>query len=159
MGKDEGSTGSDADHNGADVKFAQMMIPHHQQAVEMSGLVLKADGVEPDVVALAEDIKAAQAPEIELMQGWLEDWGADDGGMDGMDGMLSVDQMTALEGARGDRLVALFLEGMIGHHEGAIQMARDALDAGSSPDAQELAGQIIESQRAEIARMRDILGP
>lgn len=74
MGKDEGSTGSDADHNGADVKFAQMMIPHHQQAVEMSGLVLKADGVEPDVVALAEDIKAAQAPEIELMQGWLEDW-------------------------------------------------------------------------------------
>nr|MBA2699273.1 DUF305 domain-containing protein [Nocardioidaceae bacterium] len=46
-GKDAGSTGSDADHNGADVKFAQMMIPHHQQAVEMSGLVLKADGVEP----------------------------------------------------------------------------------------------------------------
>lgn len=166
-GSDGGGSGSATPHNDADVQFAQMMIPHHQQAVEMSDLVLQADGIDPEVTSVAEAIKAAQAPEIEMMQGWLKEWGADE--VDGMhdmngmgemsgDGMLSGGDMRKLTRAEGDELATLFLEGMIGHHRGAIAMARNELDAGSSSDAQKLAGEIIESQEAEIEQMRQLLG-
>ena len=162
-GSDGGGSGTATDHNDADVQFAQMMIPHHQQAVEMSKLVLQADGIDPAVTMVAKGIKAAQAPEIELMQGWLQQWGAEVDEMDGMhgmggDGMLSDDDMSKLGRAEGDELSMLFLEGMIGHHRGAIGMARHELDAGSSSDARKLASQIIESQGAEIKLMRDLLG-
>lgn len=163
-GSDGGGSGSATDHSDADVQFAQMMIPHHQQAVAMSELVLQADGIDPEVTKVAEAIKAAQAPEIELMQGWLQEWGADD--MDGMhdmngmegDGMLSDSDMGKLARAKGDELTTRFLEGMIGHHRGAIEMARHELDKGSNSDAQKLADEIIESQQAEIGQMRDLLG-
>ena len=89
--------------------FAAMMIPHHQQAVEMSDIILAKKGIDPRVVDLATQIKAAQGPEIQTMKGWLEDWGipyddsmSDMGGMGGMDhgdGMMSDDDMAALDAA------------------------------------------------------------
>ena len=62
-------------HNQADMMFARMMIPHHQQAVQMSDMILAKQGIDPRVVDLAKQIKAAQGPEIDQMQGWLNQWG------------------------------------------------------------------------------------
>lgn len=158
------STGTPAagPHNQADVMFAQMMIPHHQQAIEMSDLILAKEDISPDVTGLAEQIKAAQAPEIAQMTGWLAGWGqtADpstpmDHGMGG--GMMSQADLDALEQATGDRAAQLFLDGMIIHHEGAIDMAETQLATGQNATAKELAQQIITSQQAEITTMDQLL--
>jgi len=135
------------------------MIPHHEQAIEMSDLILDEDGIDPEVVALAETIKAAQGPEIELMESWLDDWGTDMGDMRGTmgDGMMSDTDMQALEDVTGDEASRLFLEQMIEHHEGAIDMAQSEVDNGENPDVVNLAESIIESQTAEIDTMEEIL--
>ncbi|CAN7147204.1 DUF305 domain-containing protein [Microbacterium sp. LjRoot45] len=156
----DSSASAPADANQADVMFAQMMIPHHQQAVEMADVILAEDGIDPEVTSLAESIKAAQQPEIDLMESWLESWGMDMGNMDGMhhgDGMMSEEDMDALEAATGDKASRLFLEQMIEHHEGAIEMAQDEVDDGQYADAVQLAQRIIETQTAEIARMKELL--
>lgn len=149
------------DFNQADAMFAMMMIPHHEQAVEMSDLILAKPGVPQEVSDLAEQIKAAQAPEIELMRSWLEDWGMDmpgaGGGMGHGDGMMSDDDMAQLEAADGAVAWRLFLEQMIEHHEGAIDMAQSELERGVNEDALELAERIIQTQTAEIATMERLL--
>jgi uncharacterized protein (DUF305 family) len=155
-----GTSGSElpADVNNADIMFTTMMIPHHEQAIEMADLILDEDGVDTRVVALAETIKAAQGPEIELMESWLDDWGTGMGDMPGMgDGMMSDIDMEALEDATGEEASRLFLEQMIEHHDGAIDMAQTEVDNGESPDVIGLAGSIIQSQTAEIATMEEIL--
>ena len=151
-----------ADFNDADVMFAQMMIPHHQQAVEMADMILTKDGIGQGVLTLAEDIKAAQQPEIEQLQGWLDEWGADSvpgsmAGMDHGDGMMSDEDMQTLEAATGADASRLFLEQMTMHHEGAITMAQDEVDNGQNPDAIELARTIVDTQTAEIATMQELL--
>ncbi|MBH0082207.1 DUF305 domain-containing protein [Salinibacterium sp. SWN167] len=156
-----------ADANMTDVMFTAMMIPHHEQAVEMADMVLAKDEIDERVVALAQDIKAAQGPEIDLMSGWLDDWGIDMGdgmgemsGIDGMahgDGMMSESDMEELNAASGDEASRLFLEQMIVHHEGAIDMAQPELDSGQNADVIELAQKIMDAQTIEIALMRDIL--
>jgi uncharacterized protein (DUF305 family) len=166
-GMDHGGGGSSpsavvqGEFNAADSMFAMMMIPHHEQAIEMSDLILATSGVDQRVLDLAQQIKAAQAPEIELMQSWLDDWGMpSSGGMDGMDhgdGMMSEDDMTALEAAEGAEAARLYLEQMIEHHQGAIEMAQDELDDGANPDVVALAQRIITSQTAEIATMQELL--
>ncbi|WGW13670.1 DUF305 domain-containing protein [Saxibacter everestensis] len=176
-GTDSGSTGhhdsgsssqeSSADHNDADVTFAQMMIPHHSQAVEMSDMVLAKDGLRPEVRDLAERIKAAQGPEITTMAGWLEEWGAAatpegkhgmEHGGPGMDGMMSEDGMKALDAADAESASRLFLEQMIKHHEGAVDMAKTERQSGSNPEALKLADKVISSQEEEIAEIRKLLG-
>ncbi|WP_411024420.1 DUF305 domain-containing protein, partial [Salmonella sp. s58760] len=90
------------------------------------------------VAALAEEIKAAQGPEIQKMEQWLEEWGADTSNMEGMDhggGMMSDDDMQALEDATGADASRLFLEQMIEHHQGAVEMAQDEVDNGQNSDA------------------------
>ena len=157
-------TGPDEDSgaNMADVMFVQMMIPHHEGAIEMSDLLLSKSGIDPEVVELAEQIKAAQGPEIEQMEAWLDDWGVPGmksiDGMDhgGMDGMTDED-MRALEDASGPEAEELFLRQMIVHHEGAIDMAEDLIDDGEHPGVRELAESIIVSQAAEIEQMRSML--
>lgn len=160
-GMDHGSSSAPAsDANEADVMFASMMIGHHQQAIEMSDLVLGKDDVDERVVDLAERIKDAQAPEIEQMQGWLDDWGvdaADAGGMEHGDGMMSEDDMAALEKAPGGEASRLFLEQMIVHHEGAIEMAEAQIADGENADAVALAEDIVSAQSDEIAEMKEIL--
>ncbi|GAA2897130.1 DUF305 domain-containing protein [Microbacterium esteraromaticum] len=161
-GMDHGS--SSAPHSAdaaaqADVAFAMNMIAHHQQAIEMSDVLLGTQGAAPEVAELAERIKAAQQPEIDTMTQWLTAWGEDPsmGGMDHGDGMMSPDDMAALEDADGPAASRLFLVQMIVHHEGAIEMAEQELADGKDARALELAQRVIDDQTAEIAEMRSML--
>ncbi|MET1086087.1 MAG: DUF305 domain-containing protein [Arthrobacter sp.] len=153
-----------AGHNAADVMFAQMMIPHHAQAVQMSDIMLKKQGVPAEVTALATQIKAAQGPEIEKMTGWLTSWNeptaAPSGhsmGGGGMDGMMGEEDLKKLDAAQGTDAAKLFLTQMIAHHEGAVMMARTESTDGKNPDAVQLSKDIVASQEAEIQEMKDLL--
>jgi hypothetical protein len=141
-----------------DIMFAQMMIPHHEQAIEMSTLA-ETRAENPEVKALAAKIKAAQAPEIEIMKGWLTKAGASThmGHTMGMDGMLSEAEMQALRNATGQEFDRLFLEGMIAHHEGAVEMT-SMVTGSKNADAHELGHSIDDSQTDEIAFMKELLG-
>ncbi|PUB27011.1 uncharacterized protein (DUF305 family) [Promicromonospora sp. AC04] len=154
-------SGDQAEHNDADVMFAQMMIPHHEQAIEMSDVVLAKPDADPAVTDLATQIKAAQAPEIEELGGWLDAWGAErsseHGGHAGMDGMMSDDDMQALGDAAGPEASRLFLEQMIAHHQGAVEMAEEEIESGQDPAAVELAQTIVDTQTAEIETMENLL--
>jgi len=150
----------------ADVMFAQMMIPHHEQAVVMADLA-DSRASAPVIVDLAREIKGAQAPEIDLMSSWLEAWGAermssDDAmgahGSHGMAGMLSEEQLDALAQAQGAEFDALFAQAMIEHHQGAVQMARDVLEDGADPEVAALAREIIVTQEKEILQLQSFLG-
>lgn len=156
---------SSAGFNGADTMFAQMMIPHHEQAIELSDLALDpATGAGDEVRALATAIAAAQDPEIDEMTALLEGWGepvAMDSGEDHsgmMSGMLTVDELDALAALRGQEFDRAWLEAMIAHHEGAVSMAEDVLADGESAEIRDLAGRITAAQGDEIARMRALLG-
>jgi uncharacterized protein (DUF305 family) len=160
----------DGDHMGtsagseSDVMFAQMMIPHHQQAVEMS-ILAETRASSPEIKALAAEIKQAQQPEIDLMTVWLNEWDAPvltgDDAMGahsghGMAGMLTDEQLAALANSSGPEFDTLFAEYMIEHHEGAIDMAQAVADSSDARVA-ELAQGIIETQRAEIAELEAFL--
>ncbi len=161
-------------HNSADVMFNQMMIPHHQQAVEMAGLV-ESRTQNPAVRQLATAIAGAQQPEIDQMTARLKSWGvplttSDDSGHEGhsmpghsmsggsMSGMMSEQQMAAMTAASGAQFDTLWLQGMIAHHEGAVEMANTELAQGIDPGSRELATQIKNSQQAEITQMKNLLG-
>lgn len=155
-----------ADHNDADIMFAQMMIPHHQQAVEMSEMLLAKEGIPAQVVEFAQGVIDAQGPEIDRMNAMLEAWdqqpvtdsgGMDHGKMGGMSGMMSQEDMIALEEAQGTEAARLYLEQMTAHHEGAVDMARDEVADGQNPHAITLAEQVISDQEAEIAQMKQML--
>lgn len=155
-------SGASTAFNDADVTFAQQMTPHHRQAVAMSDLVLAKSGVDPEVTALAQQIKQAQEPEIATMAAWLSAWGRPSdnemGGMDrDSDGMMSAEDLDALAAADGPTGQRLYLDGMVRHHKGAVTMARTEVDAGQDPDAVALAQQIVTSQQTEIATMEKIL--
>jgi uncharacterized protein (DUF305 family) len=170
-------------HNDADVMFAQHMIPHHQQAIEMSDMLLAKQGIDPRVTELAKQIKAAQGPEIQQMQGWLAQWGnpampsmpsgdmpghgdmpgmtgmpmPTTSAMPGMSGMMSEQDMTALQNAQAVEAGKLFLTQMIAHHEGAITMAQNEIKGGQYAAAVELARSIVTAQQKEIETMKGIL--
>lgn len=154
-----------AEHNDADVMFAQMMIPHHQQAVEMSEMLLAKDDVPAEVAAFAQKVIDAQGPEIERMNAMLTAWGqdpVDTDGMEGMDhggmsGMMSESDMAALEQAQGTEAARLYLEQMTAHHKGAVDMAKDEVEDGQNPQAVQLAEQVIADQEAEITEMQQML--
>lgn len=147
------ATSPDSRFSSQDLMFAEMMIPHHEQAIEMSDLAL-AKSSDPEVRALAQQIKDAQTPEIEQMKSWGASSEAHAGHM--MDGMLSDDEMTELTSVSGKEFDRLFLEGMIKHHEGAIEMADMVVDSTNSEVAT-LARTIIDAQRAEIEKMKVLL--
>ncbi|MGW1029734.1 DUF305 domain-containing protein [Streptomyces sp. NPDC002577] len=158
-----GSSASAADFNGADVSFAQMMIPHHQQALEMAKL---ADGRASDseIKKLAAQIKKAQDPEIKTMRGWLKSWGkpTETESMAGMDhsggsGMMSDEDMTELEAAKGTEFDKMFAWMMIDHHNGAISMAKGEQKTGKNADAKKMADAIVEGQSAEVKQFQSIL--
>lgn len=149
-----------ASFNDADIAFAQMMIPHHEQAVEMSDTLLSKDGIDEQVLNLATQIKDAQQPEIDQLNAWLSEWHAAESAMQGMDhgdGMMSADDMTALEDASGADASKLFLEQMIVHHEGAITMAQAQIDDGENADAVAMAEAIVATQSDEVSLMQDLL--
>jgi uncharacterized protein (DUF305 family) len=137
-----------------DIMFAEMMIPHHEQAIEMADLAL-AISQDSEVLSLATQIKSAQAPEIEQMKSWgSSHMGSHAGHM--MDGMLSDEELEELSRASGPDFDRLFLEGMIKHHEGAIEMAEMILESNNA-EAASLARNILETQKAEIETMKKLL--
>ena len=155
-----------AEANAADISFAQLMIPHHQQALDMAEMAL-AQAESPEVLELAAQIQAAQDPEIQMMSGWLQEWGApmkmeddhgshDMGGMT-MSGMMSDEDMQALADATGADFDRMWLEMMIAHHEGAIVMADQVKAESSNANVITLADAVISGQAAEIATMQQLL--
>ncbi len=163
MGSSSSTASTAGQFDAADVMFAQMMIPHHQQAVAMSDTLLKKSGVTAETTALAEEIKAAQQPEITTMQGWLKAWGHDmGGGMGGMndgsdDGMATDAEMKKFDQTDGTAAERMYLEMMTKHHQGAIAMAQTEIKTGKNTDAVALANDIITSQRQEIVTMKKLL--
>ncbi|MGC2997077.1 DUF305 domain-containing protein [Streptomyces sp. G35A] len=155
---------SQGQHNAADVAFGKGMIPHHRQAVEMADLAPdRAQSAE--VKKLAADIKKAQDPEIKKLSGWLTAWGEEvpaEGAMDhsmhGSGGMMTQQEMTELENASGKAFDTAFMEMMIKHHEGAVEMAKTEQADGAYAPARGMAADIIASQSAEIEQMNKLLG-
>ncbi len=153
-------------HNAADTEFAQMMIVHHQGAIQMAELAVERASTE-EVRALGERIADAQGPEIDLMAGWLDAWGEaqpDEADMDvmghegmDMDGMDQTAVMAELSGLSGAQFDRRFLELMIEHHKGAIVMAEAERDEGQHSEATGLSQKIIDDQTAEIAEMTHLL--
>ena len=170
---DDTRTASNGDEfNDADVAFATDMIQHHAQALSMVDLTLGRP-LDPEVETLAEDIRAAQAPEIEQMTDWLTAWdepvpatmrdhanahGEGDMDMGDMPGMMSAEDMAALEGTPDAEFQERFLQMMIEHHEGAVEMAKTEQSDGRFGPAIDLAEAIESSQTDEIALMQDLLG-
>ncbi|MEU5217139.1 DUF305 domain-containing protein [Streptomyces sp. NPDC020807] len=156
------ASASAAGFNDADVMFAQMMIPHHQQALEMAKL---ADGraEDPEVRKIVAAIEKAQDPEIRKMRSWLKGWGKPDaveggsGSGHGMAGMMSEQDMKDLSAAKGKAFDRKFAELMIAHHEGAVAMAEDERKDGLDTGARKLADDVVRTQSAEIAELRKIL--
>ncbi|MGQ4490932.1 DUF305 domain-containing protein [Streptomyces sp. SAS_281] len=152
-------------HNAADAAFAKGMIPHHRQAVEIAGLVPGRAG-SAEVKKLAEDIKKAQDPEIRTLSGWLTSWGEEvpaEGAMDHSmhgdgGGMMGAEEMDKLKDSSGKAFDTAFMEMMIEHHEGAVEMARTERADGVHGPARTMAAAIITSQSAEISRMNELLG-
>jgi uncharacterized protein (DUF305 family) len=162
------SSAAATDLNEADITFLQGMVPHHEQAIEMAQMA-SSRAASQEVRDLAERIEGAQDPEITQMNALLQQAGVDtSGGSGGHDahggsrmveheGMMSEDQMAALENAMGPDFDKLFLTSMIEHHEGAVSTSEAVLKAGSSPEVKELARAILEAQRTEISEMQALL--
>jgi len=187
-GNDSGSSGGDAGsdssasssssasagaHNAQDVSFAQGMIPHHMQALEMAKLA--ADRASSAKVKdLAARVEKAQDPEIKTMSGWLTSWGEDvptssdstAESMPGMDhsggsampGMMDGSDMDELEKASGADFDTMFLTMMIDHHKGAVDMAGTEKSKGEYGPATSMADDIVTAQTAEITEMNKLLG-
>ena len=151
--------------NDSDVMFSQMMIPHHEQAIEMSDIALDPTVGASDVVKeLATRIKGAQDPEIATMKAFLTSWKMSltpDSSMDHSDmmsGMLSADDIKKLSSLRGVEFDRAWMTGMIEHHEGAIEMAKDVLKDGKDTAVKALAQLITTAQDSEILEMKKLLG-
>ena len=148
-----------AEHNAADAMFAQMMLPHHAQAVEMSDIMLAKPDMGAKITVLAKDIKAAQAPEITTMTNFLDSWREPTTmtGDHAMAGMMTSADLEKLKAAQGTEAAKLFLTQMTAHHEGALEMAKTEVTSGKNADAVALATSIVSSQEAEINDMKALL--
>ncbi|MEQ1699603.1 MAG: DUF305 domain-containing protein [Ilumatobacteraceae bacterium] len=160
-----GGSAATVELNAADIEFAQGMIAHHEQAIEMAEIALDPNiGASPEVIDLATRIKGAQDPEVELMTGWLTAAGepvamdASEGhDMSSMDGMMTAEQMDAMSAMTGTEFDQMWLEMMIAHHEGAITQSETVKANGSNADVHALADQIITAQQGEITEMQALL--
>ena len=157
-------TGNPAGYNSADITFATLMIKHHQQAIELADLTPQRTDNQA-LLKLANTISAEQQPEIDTMKALLVQWGADptmgDHGMHGgsaMQGMVDDATMTKLKSLNGPEFDTLWLQSMIAHHQGAIEMAKTEIAKGQSADLTTMAKSIVTSQQAEIDQMKQMLG-
>ncbi len=156
-------------HTEADVRFMQQMIGHHEQALVMAALVPSRTRRE-DVRRMSQRIEVSQRDEIRLMTQWLEDRHEpvpdhrthDAGAHDvQMPGMLTARQVSRLRASSGKAFDRLFLRGMIDHHQGALTMVARLLATGRAAQEPELfsfLSDVDSGQRAEILRMRTMLG-
>jgi uncharacterized protein (DUF305 family) len=157
-------TGQPAGYNADDVAFATNMIPHHEQAVELSAMVPDRS-TNAELIGLAQQISGAQQPEINVMKVFLVQWNENpeaNSGHEGhgstMAGMVDAPTMTKLESLNGAEFDKLWLESMISHHQGAIEMAKAEITNGDNVDAKALADKIVATQEAETGQMKQMLG-
>jgi uncharacterized protein (DUF305 family) len=150
-------------HNADDVSFAQNMLPHHKQALELVDLA-RDNSTDPALLELASGIAAAQGPEIGQMSEMLRSWGQDpDAAMDhsghgmAMPGMVDDAAMQRLGSLRGAEFDTLWLQSMISHHQGAVEMAKAEIANGQNGEAKALAEHVVSSQEAEITQMKQML--
>jgi uncharacterized protein (DUF305 family) len=158
MGGHMGHNSTSANYTGADIMFLQMMIPHHQQAVDISNLAMKSSK-DSELLALAKKIAADQTSEIAMMKAWIKDAGAgtDMGhSMEGMGGMLNDAELSALSAETGTKFDILWLKGMTGHHDGAIHMTTMIRDA-SNPDIKAFGERVVKDQTAQIEQMKAMI--
>lgn len=151
---------SNGDFNDADVLFAQEMTLHHEQAVQMAQMALSSSAyASTQVKDLAQRIVNAQGPEIAMMKGWLTDWNMpmEMSGMSHASGMMSNDEMASLKNMTYAEFDKMWLELMIKHHQGAIEIASSLESRGKCPPVLKLASQIVSGQTAEIAEMQLLL--
>ena len=159
------STEQTASHNEDDVMFAQMMIPHHQQAIELTALVPDRS-TNPDLIALASKIAGEQQPEIGGMRALLLQWDVNPAEMPhesghagmAMQGMIDDATMVKLDSLKGADFDILWLQSMISHHQGAIEMAKIEIADGKNVDMITVAKNIVTAQQAEIDQMKQMLG-
>jgi len=159
------STEQTASHNEDDVMFAQMMIPHHQQAIELTALVPDRS-TNPDLIALASKIAGEQQPEIGGMRALLLQWDVNPAEMPhesghagmAMQGMIDDATMVKLDSLKGADFDTLWLQSMISHHQGAIEMAKIEIADGKNVDMITVAKNIVTAQQAEIDQMKQMLG-
>ena len=152
------SNSKNANYTGADIMFLQMMIPHHQQAIDISNLAMKSSQ-DAELIELAKIIARDQAAEIKQMKAWLADAGASEDmghSMDGMGGMLNDDELAALSAATGKEFDVLWLKGMTEHHDGAIHMTQMIEDA-QNADIKTFGTKVIKDQSEQIAQMKKML--
>ena len=147
-------------HNSDDVMFAQMMIPHHEQAVELSAMAPQHTN-NTELIKLSGEVLKQQQPEINTMKADLIEWGVnpDDptargGHMTGMVDEATLAKLKTLQGAEFDKL---WLQSMISHHEGAIEMAKSEIANGKNPDIKALADAIVSGQQTQIDQMKKML--
>jgi uncharacterized protein (DUF305 family) len=154
MSSNENASGAYTDD---ELMFASMMIPHHSQAITISDLAL-ANTTNPEILSFATAIRDAQAPEIAQMQSWLDqsDYSGTHAGHMDMGGMLSDEELAELSTAKGSAFDRLFLEGMIAHHEGAIDML-SMIKNSTNSEVKKLSADIFTSQSAEIEAMKALL--
>lgn len=163
------TTAARSDFNDADVTFLQMMYPHHAQAVEMAELTPERTQNQ-QLLGLADAINQAQGPEMQQMTTLLQGFGkpaptegehgsgGQEGHSSGMPGMMSPESMNALTEASGEAFDRMWLEMMIEHHQGAIEMAQTEIAEGSNAEAKEMAEAIMDTQQTEIDQMNGMLG-
>ncbi|MBO4165204.1 DUF305 domain-containing protein [Micromonospora antibiotica] len=147
-------------YNTLDVWFVRMMIPHHQQALQLAALAPDR-AASAQVKAIAARIRGAQAPEVGLLRGWLdarglaaEEPGHEHGRMPGMQTPEAIRQLTDARGVAFDRL---FVRLMTAHHEGAVTMATQLLSAGVDQQLNEFATAVATEQTVEMTRLRELL--
>jgi uncharacterized protein (DUF305 family) len=164
-GTSPAQTSQSAEHNAADVAFAEDMIPHHRQAVDMTAWV-PSRSTNPDLLVMATHISSDQQAEIRTMKGLLAQWGVQDApghdnSMDHMGmpvaGMVDGATLNMIQSLSGPSFDALWMTSMISHHQGAIAMAQNEIDQGRNPDAIQLAKMIISAQQREIAQMNHLM--
>jgi uncharacterized protein (DUF305 family) len=158
--------------------FSRDMAVHHAQAVEMS-FAVRDGSTDPPIRALAYDIITTQTAQRGVFMGWLQQWGLDQassrpamawmaghGGHGGaattgvpatMPGMATADEMKRLQAAKGKDAEILFLQLMIRHHEGGVQMADAVLKLSNRDEVRSMAQNIVNTQQSEISYMTQLL--
>ncbi|MDK8880342.1 DUF305 domain-containing protein [Corynebacterium sp. MSK008] len=156
------SADREAGYNDTDVHFLGMMVPHHQQAIDMSDVLLESDVEDAEVRDLAQRIKDGQERENEQMRAWADEWGIqkdmEHHSKHIANGMFHPEQLEQFEALRGDELCTAFLEMMHFHHNHVIKMTQDEVDRGGYEPLREMAKEMIEVQTAEMGEMEELLG-
>jgi uncharacterized protein (DUF305 family) len=158
-------TAQPAGFNADDHAFATNMIPHHEQAIELAALAPERS-TDQELIALADKISAEQQPEINALRVFLVQWNENPednrshgggGGHGAMEGMVDDATMARLQSLQGAEFDTLWLQSMISHHQGAIEMAKAEVANGQNDDIKRMAQTMIDTQQAEINQMNQML--